>query len=91
MLTERIGGISIVDGGEDVTTREIVKGDEVGKAEPLGGGMCSGNHRSAHSMRRGQVVHLEVVMFDGRIVEDEGQEDKVVVDVREQELMMYIR
>ena len=44
MSTERTGGISIVDGGEDVTIgEEIDRGDGVGKAGPLGSGVCSGS------------------------------------------------
>ena len=50
---DRTGGISIVGRGEDVTTGEIDKEDEVGKAEPLGGGVCLGNHRSVCPVERG--------------------------------------
>ena len=53
MLTERRGGISIVDRGEDVFTgEEMDKRDGVGKTELLGGEVCSGNQSSAHSVER---------------------------------------
>ena len=51
MLTERTGRISIVDGGEVVTTGEkIDRGDGVGKEELLGGRVCSESHSSMHSV-----------------------------------------
>ena len=54
MLTERTGGISIVLGGEAVTTRgEIDKGDGVGKSGLLGSGVCLESQSSACSERRG--------------------------------------
>ena len=90
MMTDRTGGISIVGGNEVVTMgEEIDRGDGVGKVELLGGGVCSGNHKSVCSVERGQVVHPGVVMFDWRVVEDKGQDDKVAADVKEEELMMY--
>ena len=51
--TERMRGISTVDGGEEVTTGgEIDKRDRVGKEELLGGGVCSGIQSSACSGER---------------------------------------
>ena len=51
MLTERTGGISIVDGGEEVTTGgEIDNGDGVGKEEPLDSGVYSGYQGSVFSV-----------------------------------------
>ena len=71
--TERTGGISIVGGGEEVTTgEEIDRGDGVGKEELLGGGVCSGSQSSTCSAERGQVVHPGVVMLEGRVF---GEED----------------
>ena len=51
--TDRTEGISMVDEGEGVTTREIDKGNGVGKAELLGNGVCLGDHKLACSVRRG--------------------------------------
>ena len=34
-------------------------------------------------------VQLEVVMLEGSIAEEDGQEDRVTVEVREGELMLY--
>ena len=54
MSTERMGGISIVGGGEGATTgEEMGRGDRVGKEESLGGGVCSGSQRSMCSVERG--------------------------------------
>ena len=54
MLMERIGGISIVGRGEDVTTgEEIDKGDGVRKEELLGSGVYSGIQSLACPMERG--------------------------------------
>ena len=46
-LTERMGGISIVVGEE-----EMAKGDGAGKEELLGEGVCFGNQGSACAGRR---------------------------------------
>ena len=91
MSMDRMEGISIVGRGEEVVSGEIDKGDRVGKTELLGGGVCLGNHRLACSVKSGRVVHPGVVMFDERVVGGKGQKDKVMVDVREGELMMYNR
>ena len=49
---ERTEEISIIGGGEMVTTsEERDKGDRVGKEEPLDSRICSGSQSSAHSMR----------------------------------------
>ena len=77
------GGISIVGGDE-----EIAKGDGAGNVELLGNGVCSGSQGLVCLEGRGQVVHPGVATLDGRVVEDVGQEDRVAVDVREEELMM---
>ena len=51
MLTERTRGISIVGRGKDVTTGEDKdRRDGVGKAEPLGSGVCSGSQSLARSV-----------------------------------------
>ena len=68
MLTERMGGISIVDGGKEVTIEEeIDRGDGVGKEELLGGRVYSGIYGSMFSVERGQVVHPGVAIVDGRV------------------------
>ena len=87
---DRTEGISIV-GGEVVTTDdERDRGDGVGKAELLGSGVCLGSQSSACSVRKKRwEVHPGVAMFEGRVAGDEGQEDKMVVDVKDGELMMY--
>ena len=72
MLTERTGGISIVGGGEDVTTGEdIDKGDGVGKEEPLGDGVCSGCQSSTCSVEMEQVAHPGAATLDGRVLGEE--------------------
>ena len=54
MLTERMGGISIIGGGKEVTSgEEIDRGDRVGKEELLDGRVCSGSQSSVHSVERG--------------------------------------
>ena len=89
MLMERTGGISIVGGGEDITIEEMGKGDRVGKSELLGDRVCMENQSSACSVERRQMVHPRVVMLEGDVVGDEGQEDKVMVEVNEWELIVY--
>ena len=86
-----MGGISIVGGGEEVTTEEeIDREDKVGKVEPLGSRVYSESHSSACSVgKRRQEVHPGVVAFDRRVAGKEGQEDRVAVDVKEGEFMMY--
>ena len=85
---DRIGGISIIGGGKEVTTGgEIGKEDRVGKSEVLGDGVCSGYQRMACSVERRQEVHLGVATLEGRVTGDEGQEDRVMVEIREGELM----
>ena len=72
MSTERTGGISIVDEGEDVTTGgDIDKGDRVGKEELLGSGVCSGIQSSTCLEGRGSVVHPVVATLEGRVLGDE--------------------
>ena len=63
-LTERMGGISIVGGDE-----EIAKGDGAGKEVLLGEGVCFGN-QSSNCAGRGQVVHPGVATFEGRVSGD---------------------
>ena len=89
MLTERMGGISIVDGREDVATgEEIDNGGGVGKYGPLGSGVCLESQSLAYSVRKKrQEVHPGVVILEGRVLEDEEQEVKVAVLVREGELI----
>ena len=91
MSTDRMGGISIIDGGEEVTTEEeIGKGDGVGKSKLLSDRVCPESQSSARSVgRERREVHLGVTTFDGSVVEKEGQEDKVMVDIKEGELMMF--
>ena len=89
--TERTGGISIVGGGEVVTTGdERDKGDGVGNEEPLDGGVCSESQSSACSVGyKGREVHLKVAMLDGRVLEEEEWEVRVAVFVNEGELIMF--
>ena len=88
--TERTGGISTVGGGEEVTTgEEIDRGDGVGKEEPLGGGVCLGIQSLTFSVERGWVVHSRVVMVEERVFGDKEQEVRVVVDVKEGELIVF--
>ena len=86
-----MGGISIVGGGEVVTMEEDMgKGDGVGKSDLLSEGVCLGYQSVACSVgRKRQKVHLGVVTFEGRVAGDGGQEDKVVVDIKDRELMIY--
>ena len=53
--------------------------------------MCLGNQRVVCLVERRWEVHPGVMMFDGKVVGDEGQEDRVAVNVKEGELMMFIR
>ena len=86
-----MGGISIVGGGEDVTMEEeIDRGDRVGNIELLGDRVCLENQGSA-SAGRGQVVHPGVATLEGRVSGEEVQEVKVVVDVKDGELMLVDR
>ena len=81
--TERMGGISIVIGDED-----IARGDRVGKVELLGNEVCLGNQGSVCA-GRGRVVHPGVAMLEGRVSGEDVREVKVVVDVRDGELMVF--
>ena len=64
-------------------------GDGIGKSDLLRDGVHSGSQSSVCSVgKKRQEVHLGVTMFDGSIAGEEGQEDKVAVDVKERELMM---
>ena len=88
--TDRTGEISIVIRGEEVTTdKKIGKGDGVGKSEVLGDRVCSGYQRVVCSVERRQEVHPGMTMFNGKVAGDERQEDRVVEEVREEELMMF--
>ena len=91
MLTERMGGISIVGRGETVATREeIDRGGGVGTSGLLGSGVCSESQSLVCSVEKKRwEVHLEVVTIDRRVSGDEEQEVRVVVFVREGELMMF--
>ena len=73
MSTKRIGWIFIVGGGEDVATGEDMdRGDGVGKAELLGGGVYLGSQSSACSVgKKRQEVHLGVATMEGRVSGDE--------------------
>ena len=87
---ERTGGISIIDRGEEVTTgEEIDKEDGVGKEELLDSGVCSGIQSLACFVERGRVVHLGVVTLEERVLEDKNREVRVVVDVKEGELIVF--
>ena len=66
-----MGGISIVGGGEVVTTEEMGKEDRVGKSKLLDNGVYSGNQGSMCLVERGWVVHLRVATLDGRVLGDE--------------------
>ena len=86
---DRTGGISIV-GEEEVTMEEeIGKGDREGKFDLLSKGVCSGYQSVVCSVERMREVHSGVVMFKGRVAGDERQEDRVGMEVREGELMMF--
>ena len=88
--TERTEGISIVGGGEDVTMEEeIDRGDRVGNIELLGDRVCLENQGSMFSEGMERVAHPGVATLDGRVSGEEVQEVKVVVEVREGELMMF--
>ena len=69
MLMERIGGISIVDGGEEVTIEdEMDKEDRVEKSKLLGDGVYLGSQSSACSVqKKRQEVHPGVATFNGRV------------------------
>ena len=87
--TEKTDGISMVVGGEDVTMGEDMdRGDRVGKEEPLSSRVCSGNQSSMCSMERGQVAHLGVATLEERVLGDKDRDVKIVVDVKDGELMM---
>ena len=88
-MTDRTGGISIVVGEEILAMdeEEIGKGGSVGRSDLLRDGVCSGSQRVVCLMERGWVVHPGVVMLEGKVVGDEGQEDRVTVEVSEGELM----
>ena len=89
-LIERIRGISIVGGGEEVTTGEdIDKGNRVGKEEPLGSRVYSDIQSLADSVgKKRQEVHLEMTILEGRVSRDEKREVRVAVEVREGELIV---
>ena len=72
MLTERTGGISIVDGGEEVTTgEEIDRGDGAGKSGLLNSGVCLESHSLACSVEKKRwVVHPGVATLEGRVSGD---------------------
>ena len=90
MLTKRMEGISIVGGDEDVTTGEDMdRGDRVGKSELLGGGVCSGSQSSVYSVgKKRQEVYPGVTTTDRRVSGEEEREVKVVVAVKEGELIV---
>ena len=91
MLTERTGEISTVDGGEEVTTgEERDRRDRMGKAELLDSGACSESQSLACSVRKKrQEVHPGMGTLDGRVSENEEQEVKVAVFVKDRELIVY--
>ena len=73
MLTNRMGGISIVDGGEEVTTEgEIDKRDRVEKSNLFGDGVCIRYQSVACLVERRWKVHTEVVMLEDNVAGDEG-------------------
>ena len=82
MLIDRMGGISIVQ-GDEVTA----KGEEEGKLDLFGDGVAPGNQKVVVSVERIWVVQPGVATLEGSVVDDEGQEDKVAVDVKDGELM----
>ena len=86
---DRMRGISIVVGDEMLATdEERGNEDRVGKSDLLGDRVCSENQRVACSVEKRQEVHPGMVMLDSRVAEDEGQEDSMVVEVREEELIV---
>ena len=89
---QQIGwGISIVDGDKEVTTgEEMDRRDGVRKVELPCSRVCLGSQSSAHSVeKKRQEVHPGVATLDGRVSGDEEQEVKVVMDVKERELILY--
>ena len=89
--TERTEGISIVGGGEDITTGEdIDKGDGVGKSGPLDSGVCLESQSLACFVEKKRwKVHPGVATTDGRVSGDKEREVKVVVDVKKGELIAF--
>ena len=73
MSTERTGGISTVDGGEDVATGEEKDNwDGVGNLGPLGGGVYLRSQSLAHSVgKKRWEVQPGVVTLDSRVSGDE--------------------
>ena len=88
MLMDEMEGISIIGGREEVTTgEEMGKGDRVGRSVLLGNGVCSGNQKRT-CLERGQEVHPGIVTLDGKVVEDKEEEDRVAVEVNDEEFMI---
>ena len=76
---------------EEVTTGDIGKGEGVGKEELSGSRVCSSTQSSTHSVERGRVVQPEMAMLEGKVLGEEEQEVKVVVDIKDGELIVFER
>ena len=89
---DKTEGISIVQ-GDEVRARDEGRGIGIGEGEGkfdlLEDGVLAGNQRVAISVERRQEVHPEVVMFEDKVVGNEGQEERVTVEVKEGELMLF--
>ena len=73
MLTDRMGRISTIGGGEEVVMgEEMEKGDRVGKSDLLDDGVCAEYQRVACLVEKRQEVHLGVVTLDGSVAGEEG-------------------
>ena len=82
--TERMGGISIVVGGEETTA-----GEGIGNEVLLDEGVYLGNQGSMFSEGMERVAHPGVATLDGRVSGDEVRDVKVTVEVKEGELMLF--
>ena len=87
MLTDRMEGISTVE--EEVAMDEKMgKEDRVGELDLLGDRVCLGYQNMVYLVVNRWEVHLGVATLEGKVAEDEGQEDRVVVEVSKGEFMM---
>ena len=71
-----MGGISIVDGDEVARDEggRMGRGDEEGKSDLLGDGVCSENQRVVCSVGRQRwEVQSDVMTLEGRVVGDESK------------------
>ena len=70
---DRIGGISMVDRGEEVTTKEEMgRGDGMGKSDLFGERVCLEYQSVACSVESRWEVHPGVMTFKGRVTREDG-------------------